>query len=551
MRVFKTTDGLKVYAVSGTYVVTMGFHLPKQSCRGLRGFAIHRVDHDTGDASYLTGVKTFAETDPGFPTPAHYPTNEQPIQSFQWADYTAEPGHSYTYTVSALKGSPAALEVAYGTAIKISTEDPEGGDHDVYFNRGTAASQAYAERFGERRPEQVPNNQAFKWLSRGLYEAMSAYVQSSKRGEGLRVAAYEFQYPGFLELLAAAKRRGVDVRVVYDHRDDPPTTKNVEAVDAAGIGEFCKPRKSNKSYISHNKFIVKLKKGKAVSVWTGGTNFSKGGIFGHSNVGHLLEDEKIAEKFLDYWKLLNDDPDAKELRVQVEALTPLPKGKPKKGTTAIFSPRTGMEALNWYAELAGEAQEGLMMTFAFGMNALWRDVYATNPAPFRLALLENITRPMKDGPEKDAEIAKVQELRNIKEVVVAVGSFIETNEFDGWMAERLSRLNHNVKFVHNKFMLIDPLSDDPIVIAGSANFSEPSTNENDENMLVVRGNKRVADIYLGEFMRLYTHHAFRESLKWRKPDQPPKPLETGDWWRDYFGDTPRSIRRQFFARVSS
>jgi phosphatidylserine/phosphatidylglycerophosphate/cardiolipin synthase-like enzyme len=97
-------------------------------------------------------------------------------------------------------------------------------------------------------------------------------------------------------------------------------------------------------------------------------------------------------------------------------------------------------------------------------------------------------------------------------------------------------------------MLVDPLSDDPIVVAGSANFSDASTTQNDENMIITRGNKRVADIYFGEFMRLYSHHAFRESLKWRDPKNPPKPLELGDWWRDYFGNTEHSVRRQYFAR---
>ncbi|HEX5170795.1 MAG TPA: phospholipase D-like domain-containing protein [Cyclobacteriaceae bacterium] len=103
--------------------------------------------------------------------------------------------------------------------------------------------------------------------------------------------------------------------------------------------------------------------------------------------------------------------------------------------------------------------------------------------------------------------------------------------------------------MHNKFMLVDPLSDDPIVVAGSANFSDASTVQNDENMIIVRGNKRVADIYLGEFMRLFSHHSFRESLQWRKPGEQPKPLVADDtWWQDSFGDTPRSARRQFFAQ---
>jgi phosphatidylserine/phosphatidylglycerophosphate/cardiolipin synthase-like enzyme len=96
-------------------------------------------------------------------------------------------------------------------------------------------------------------------------------------------------------------------------------------------------------------------------------------------------------------------------------------------------------------------------------------------------------------------------------------------------------------------MLVDPLGDDPMVIAGSANFSAPSTDQNDENMLIVRGNRRVAEIYLGEFMRLYSHHAFRESLTFQDANATPKPLRTDDWWRNYFGGSSRSLRREFFA----
>jgi phosphatidylserine/phosphatidylglycerophosphate/cardiolipin synthase-like enzyme len=216
----------------------------------------------------------------------------------------------------------------------------------------------------------------------------------------------------------------------------------------------------------------------------------------------------------------------------------------------VFSPRPNLDALNWYADVAKGAREGLFMTFAFGMNDVFKDVYRTANTPFRLALLEAKTRPMKAGsPEQVAEEEAIQLLRNMPQNTFAIGSFIRTNKFDGWVKERLSGLNDHVKYVHNKFMLVDPLSDNPVVVAGSANFSAASTKDNDENMIVVAGNKRVADIYLGEFMRLYSHHAFRESLQWRDPNDPPKPLRTDDWWRDYFGNTERSIRRRFFARL--
>jgi phosphatidylserine/phosphatidylglycerophosphate/cardiolipin synthase-like enzyme len=551
MRVSKTKDGFKVHAVAGTYVVMLGFDLPQKSCTNLKGFSIHRIDHTEDEAKYLEGMKAFAETDPGFPAGAMYSTKDHPIQSFQWSDYSAKPGHEYTYTIAALKGTPERLTVFAETAVDIATESPEGGNHDVYFNRGVAASQEYARRFGNRAPDKVPNNQAFVWLSRGLYEAMESYVNSCKRGDKLRIAAYEFHYQPFLKLLKQAKRKGVDVKVVFDKREAKPGNANSKAIKDTGIGAFCTPRKRGKSYISHNKFIVKLRGSKAVSVWTGGTNFSSGGIFGHSNVGHLVEEEVVARHYLDYWEMLAKDPETPEARDTAEKLSPLPKFPPPKGTSAVFSPRNDLNALNYYARLASSADHALFMTFAFGINKLFKGVYKTSKAPFRMALLEKATRPMKAGPAKKKEEREIQQLRNLPENTFAIGDFIRTTAIDGWLKERLTGLNSNVRYVHNKFMLVDPLSDDPIVVAGSANFSDASTTENDENMLVVRGNRRVADIYFGEFMRLYSHHAFRESLKWRDFKNPPKPLELGDWWRDYFGNTERSVRRRYFARSTT
>ncbi|TGD73512.1 hypothetical protein E4634_10810 [Mangrovimicrobium sediminis] len=551
MRVTGISDGFKVHAVAGTYVVMLGFDLPECDCDGLLGFSIHRTDHTENEAWYLEAMKVFTATDPGFPAGSLYSTRDHPIQSFQWADYSAKPGHRYTYTVIANKGTPQALLPFRVLQLDIETESPESGDHDVYFNRGVAASQAYTRRFGDRRPEEVPNRKAYEWLSRGLNEALEDYIGGCESGrDALRIAAYECNYDRFLQLLKDTLARGVDIQVVYDARKDYPKTDNVRemqrfGLDAAGVAF---QRTQPKSYISHNKFIVKLRDGQPVSVWTGGTNFSEGGIYGHSNVAHVVEEAAVAQQFLDYWLALQADPPSSPLKDAVEVISPLPAGQPANGTTVLFSPRNSIAALDWYATLARGAREGLFMTFAFGMNDVFKEVYRNCEAPFRLALLEKKTRSMKAGPEKTAEEQRIQQLRNMPENVFAIGDFIRTNEVDGWVKETLSGLNSHVRFVHNKFMLVDPLGSDPIVVGGSANFSDASTRRNDENMLVVRGNTRVADIYLGEFMRLYSHHAFRESLQWRDPDDPPRPLRTDDWWRDYFGNTPRSTRRRFFAR---
>jgi phosphatidylserine/phosphatidylglycerophosphate/cardiolipin synthase-like enzyme len=96
-------------------------------------------------------------------------------------------------------------------------------------------------------------------------------------------------------------------------------------------------------------------------------------------------------------------------------------------------------------------------------------------------------------------------------VYSAWGSYLKDPLYK-WTKETNAKnlgLNQHVSYVHSKFLLRDPLGDDPIVVTGSANFSPASTNANDENMLIIRGSLRVADIYFTEFNRIFFHYYFR------------------------------------------
>lgn len=316
MRVINTSGPLRLRAIAGTYVVMLGFDMDEADCRGLLGFSIHRTSHDEDESGYLTGMKCFAATDPGFAAGAQYSTHQHPVQSFQWADYSAKPGHRYTYRVTARTGTPEALTSFATAKVTITTEVEVGQTHDVHFNRGIAASQEYTRRFGNRRPNEVGDadsltNPAYVWLSRCLFESLMRFIRSAGPGDGLYVAAYEFAYPPVLMLLKDALSRNVEVRIVYDGREDEsgrPGRINASAVDVAGLAHVSRKRTRPKDAISHNKFIVLVRNGQPSKVWTGGTNFSRNGIFGHSNVAHVVKDGAVAQQVLDYWTVLEADP---------------------------------------------------------------------------------------------------------------------------------------------------------------------------------------------------------------------------------------------------
>jgi phosphatidylserine/phosphatidylglycerophosphate/cardiolipin synthase-like enzyme len=85
--------------------------------------------------------------------------------------------------------------------------------------------------------------------------------------------------------------------------------------------------------------------------------------------------------------------------------------------------------------------------------------------------------------------------------------------------------------VHHKFVLIDADTDHPTIYTGSANMSQNSTNNSDENLLEIKGNVALARTYLAEFMRLYNHYHARavwEQTHGKKAKKPTGTASAGD-----------------------
>jgi phosphatidylserine/phosphatidylglycerophosphate/cardiolipin synthase-like enzyme len=572
MRRAARADGISVHAISGTHAVLLAMNATESARRGLLGFAIG-VRTASGAISWLRGFKFFEALVPNPQPGERRATNQHPIQSFLWGHYAAVPGRRHRYVVRPLY-RPADGDLVHlrpGTDIEVTVETEGHGDrHAIFFNRGAIVSQAFADRFGNRPPadENDPTADDVRWLSRGLLEAALGFIaQATGPQFELRCAFYEFTYPPIAEALAAAAGRGAQVRVIYEagHRKTDGAFEVTDIGDAnkimvEALGPIANlhfhPRTRHIA-IPHNKFMVLLENGEPREVWTGSTNITASGFLGQSNVGHLVRDAAIAQAYNSYWEQLAPDPDRAVLKAWVAGNSPARDGAlPPNSTTTLFSPRPSTAMLDWYGARMDEAAQTVLLTAAFGVTRRLAEYFDNDRDYLRFLLMErdNIdpeTRAMLRR-DRDTRIALGQ----------ALGKATITNKIEGWKLdqwfaeeEHFRRKGH-VFYVHTKIMAIDLLTDDPLVFTGSANFSPNSLSSNDENMLLVRGDTRVADIYLTEFFRLFNHFFFRtvaNAVASRSEDEEAAEravfLDPTDAWvaRHFRAGSYHSRRRELFG----
>jgi len=606
MRVTKSNAQISVKAISGLEVILLGFNIPEADKDRLLGFKIMKA---YGKKEYLlSDGRKFKGTEDSL------------VQDFLWGDYSVDPNRTYTYKISAVYGTPDNQEESEVIELEVTTEDPNHHEHAVFFNRGVAGSQAYSRKFDQYRrwyktealeddssqirykqfikPEDVPDGEAYKWLSRGLEEALLAFIGKAEDSSySLRASLYELSYVPAAQAFVDAIERGVDVKivhhakqktaykmtrnknadtvVVYDNGLDkkefsgelvkykklePITTTAMQTVGKVGVRDQKNQRafsemliQRTNTTISHNKFIILLKDGKPIEVWTGSTNITYGGIFGQSNIGHIVRDEGIAEQYFNYWtKLSGDpikskrgsDPDFTAMKNWVAEHNPNLDDIPPNSIHAIFSPRKDTDMLQWYADQMKKAKQSIFFTAAFSMDKRVLEVLKNNTdtddAYQRYLLLEGITGLMRD---------KYPILQKSTQNRISYGAEFKKRkgmEHTDIAIETLTGLNDHVNYIHTKYLVVDALTDDPLVVSGSANFSEASTINNDENMLIIRGNTRIADMFVCDFMRLFNHFKRRNDSNLLSDEefQATEHLDNGSDWATPFFTSKHQLEQQ-------
>jgi len=155
---------------------------------------------------------------------------------------------------------------------------------------------------------------------------------------------------------------------------------------------------------------------------------------------------------------------------------------------------------------------------------------------------------------------------------VAIGTHFNNTDDETITSERLTGYSTHVKYVHTKFLIVDPFDEENCcVVTGSGNFSKASLEKNDDNYMIIRQNRRVCDVYLTEFMRVFDHFRVRDRATKSSAYNATKSafeskvdssefltknkgycVESDDWTRYYVeGSGPLWKERKLFGYVSS
>jgi phosphatidylserine/phosphatidylglycerophosphate/cardiolipin synthase-like enzyme len=369
-----------------------------------------------------------------------------------------------------------------------------------------------------------------------------------------------------------------------------------------------------KGSIPHNKFMVLNRKGAPAAVLTGSTNWTSTGLCTQTNNALVVESAKVAQRYIDYWNTLKADveaADGDQRKLQSPAQrtwdhnanessinAPVDLGS---GVTVepLFSPNTNHLLKNPPKEtpndmerifelIAGAKQAVLFLAFDPGNNSILDaagKALAANPDLFvRGALTSpqragNFAAALHEGEEAGegeegrhgergaTEVAVVGEhgqprRKGSRPVVkkgarptpepdyraIPTGAVNKDDAFGAWEAE----LNkYGFAIIHNKIVVIDPFSDNCTVVTGSHNLGFRASHNNDDNLVVIRGHRGLAEAYACHVLDIYDHYAWRYWLK-EYPKDFGKPLATDDKWqaRYILGPNVKSPELRFWLAAA-
>src|SRR5271166_513666 len=122
--------------------------------------------------------------------------------------------------------------------------------------------------------------------------------------------------------------------------------------------------------------------------------------------------------------------------------------------------------------------------------------------------------------------------------VIRAQGVSKDDAFGQWEAE-LNQAGHAV--IHDKIVVVDPFSDNCVVITGSHNLGYAASYNNDENMAIIRSHRAIAEAYAAHCLDVYDHYAWRYWLSDDK-DKAWHFLTADDTWQDGYFSADNQVK---------
>ena len=462
------------------------------------------------------------------------PSDQAPIQKFMWWDAridTEDRGKTIQYEVipAVMPWTSPQLMVDAAATIDVNIPQLEKNGIGTYFNRAVVSSQAFVKEFGTN-PEGAKRERALMWLANGMEEVIPAFIKGSQQ---IDCAIYHLTDRNWVIKALEAYKQPATVTCHYK----APTAKTKGDTANDGVMEQLKGqvnivfRKRTKTNLMHNKFVVRRDgNGSPEAVLMGSANFTEEGLTSQANLLHTWDSPELAKLYLDRQKVLfTDTPKAETAKMAGWS------NKIKVGDTMVrvyFPPeiKPGRDSIApIVTAIEGAKSSVVFCLFSSTDQPLREECFkAADRGKMMFGLVNSITLP-KDPTKKDAQTRAMVEIYNRSKDdrdVFSHALFQRGKETHGfwWEVATLRPKEPDTTadmvdtgatptqkktfvpavYIHHKFVVIDGETKDPIIYSGSANLSENSCWNNDENLMEITGSPWLAQLYLAEFMRLYS-----------------------------------------------
>ncbi|SCX31804.1 phospholipase D-like domain-containing protein [Agrobacterium rosae] len=434
-----------------------------------------------------------------------------------------------------------------------------------------------------------PNNGIRKYLAGDVLPMLREYLVQD--GQFL-IGLYELEDRELVDLLLANKAK---IRIILANTAEEKGVWDVRNSDArqkliaAGI-DIQHRMFNNQTQIGHNKFVVHIPKtGTDRSVFTGSTNWTSTGVAGQSNNALIVHDDKVAGVYADYWQRMFDDrievppefgtamsknQQGKKFRKDNETPHSIPLGS-GANVEVWYSPnmqsrskgkatppdlqavyrrmRKAEDAILFLAFYPGQSARDCIVGEAIdiGVNKD-RQLIVTGAVSSAQAMPNYVAADKKGTKDKGDDDPAVSphtfEAANV--TVVRASRIDDRSLLADFGAEELTAKKVGA-IIHDKVLVIDPLSDDCVVVLGSHNLGFKASYANDENMLIITGDKALAQAYAVHILDVYDHYRFRAVEAQLKKDGKKGWsgfLSIDDRWLDGYADRSKGALTRYFAR---